>query len=157
MIKLIDLIKEITLPIENYKGDLSQFDGFKNHNISDVLNKLNSNQKIDLKIGKVKVEGELAYLLLADDIIIAALSIDEKTGQVKSAETHSLLRGKGYADILYTSVNDDFYRNKKLHLKSDNLLSPDAIRFWDGLVRKGKAKVIGKSTVRNHNIYKMLE
>jgi hypothetical protein len=47
------------------------------------------------------------------------------------------------------------YKKTKKVIKSDNLLSPDAIRFWDSLVRKGKAKIIGRSTERDHNTYEM--
>jgi hypothetical protein len=57
--------------------------------------------------------------------------------------------------MLYTAVNDDLYKKTKKVIKSDNLLSPDAIRFWDSLVRKGKAKIIGRSTERDHNTYEM--
>jgi hypothetical protein len=155
MIKLLDILLEISLPIEKYTGDLKKFDGFKNYNINDIVAKLSANQPVDLKIGTEKVGNLTYYFLLADDKIIAGLGLDEETGQIESAETHPLLKGKGYADMLYTAVNDDLYKKTKKVIKSDNLLSPDAIRFWDSLVRKGKAKIIGRSTERDHNTYEM--
>ena len=157
MIKLLDILLEMTLPIEKYTGDLSKFDGFKNYNIKDVVDKINDHQEVDMKIGTEKVGDATYYLLLADDKIIAGIGINDETGQIESSETHPLVRGKGYADMLYTTVNDDLYKKTKKTIKSDNLLSPDAIRFWDGLVRKGKAKVIGKSTERDHNTYEMIK
>jgi hypothetical protein len=59
--------------------------------------------------------------------------------------------------MLYTAVNDDVYKNIKKTLKSDNLLTSDGVRFWDSLVRKGKARVIGKSTKRDYNSYEMFK
>lgn len=154
---VLKTLLELALPIEKYEGDISKFDGFKNYNIKDVVTDLNANKDVDMKIGKGDLGNLTYYLLLANDKIIAGLNIDSDTGQVESSETHPLVRGKGYANILYTTVNDDVYKNTKKTLKSDNLLSSDAIRFWDNLVSKGKARVIGKSTQRDHNTYEMVK
>lgn len=157
MIKIKDILFELALPIEKYKGDISKFDGFKNYNIKDVAADIEAKKDVEMKIGKGEIGNLTYYLLLANDKIIAGVNVDNDTGQVESSETHPLIRGKGFANMLYTAVNDDVYKNTKKTLKSDNLLSSDAIKFWDSLVSKGKAKVIGRSTVRNHNTYEMIK
>lgn len=157
MIKLLDILLEMVLPIEKYTGDISKFDGFKNYDIKDVVADLNANKKVDMKIGKGDLGDLTYYLLIANDKIIAGLTVYNKTGQVESSETHPLIRGKGYAGILYTAVNSDLHKSINKPLKSDNLLSPDVIRFWKSLVSKGKAKVVGKSTERDHDTYEMIK
>lgn len=158
MIKFLDILLEMDLPIEKYTGDISKFDGFENQNIEDVIADINANKDINIKIGKGDFPGNLTYyLLIANDKIIAGITIYNKTGQVYGSETHPLIRGKGYANMLYTAVNDDVYKNIKKTLKSDNLLTSDGVRFWDSLVRKGKAKVIGKSTKGDYNSYEMIK
>jgi hypothetical protein len=158
MVKLLNILIETVLPIEKYTGDISKFDGFENQDIEDVIADINANKDIDIKIGKGEFPGNLTYyLLIANDKILAGMTIYTKTGQVYGSETHPLIRGKGYANMLYTAVNDDVYKNIKKTLKSDNLLTSDGVRFWDSLVRKGKARVIGKSTKRDYNSYEMLK
>ena len=117
----------------------------------DSSNKITSNQAI--------------YAVHANGKVVGVFSFNNDTyrnyqaNAVAGVIINSALQGKGIATNLYIDINNQLISEGKGPLKSDLDLSSEGTKLWQSLVKKGKAKVIGKSTLINNtdkDVYEML-
>jgi len=141
--KIDDIISEIEEG--NVKLGVEVLDGSK----IDPKSKVTSNEEV--------------YVVHADGKVLGLASVNKETyrnrnkNAVSSVIINESFRGKGLATELYSKINSQLISEDKGVLKSDLDLNEEATKLWKSLVAKGKAKVIGKSSLNpKQDIYEML-
>lgn len=140
--------KKFNITEENIKGGVESlpYKGLNDADVSDIVNKIDNNEKLDFKIDSQEFDGKINYTLYSDNRPLGALLVDKNTGEVSDAGVHKALINKGVGSEMYSKVNDIIYKETGKTLKSDSKqISPSAIKLWEKLVKNNKATQIGMS------------
>lgn len=140
--------KKFNITEENIKGGVESlpYKGLNDADVSDIVNKIDNNEKLDFKIDSQEFDDKINYTLYSDNRPFGALLVDKNTGEVSDAGVHKALINKGVGSEMYSKVNDIIYKETGKTLKSDSKqISPSAIKLWEKLVKNNKATQVGTS------------
>jgi hypothetical protein len=140
--------KKFNITEENIKGGVESlpYKGLNDADVSDIVDKINNNEKLDFKIDSKEFDNKINYTLYMDNRPFGVLSADKNTGEISDAGVHKALINKGVGYEMYSKVNDIIYKETGKTLKSDSKqISPSAIKLWEKLVKNNKATQVGIS------------
>lgn len=120
------------------------YKGLNDADVSDIVDKIDNNEKLDFKIDSQEFDDKINYTLYSDNRPFGTLLVDKNTGEVSDAGVHKALINKGVGSEMYSKVNDIIYKETGKTLKSDSKqISPSAIKLWEKLVKSNKATQVG--------------
>ena len=138
--------KKFSITEENIKGGVESlpYKGLNDADVSDIVDKIDNNEKLDFKIDSQEFDDKINYTLYSDNRPFGTLLVDKNTGEVSDAGVHKALINKGVGSEMYSKVNDIIYKETGKTLKSDSKqISPSAIKLWEKLVKSNKATQVG--------------
>ena len=156
---------------ESIEKDLFQLEGLDYSSITDRINNGTLELNIDYIDGKKlnpknEMESNMEFAFLhAEGKVLGVLTVNKNTlriyeaGSVGGMILNKNLQKKGITTKLYQDVNNKRIKEGKSPLKSDMDLTKAGQALWKSLVRKGLAKVSGKSTLpgsQEKDVYQMV-